>query len=77
MATLKLDIDADLLARAEEASHLRGADLRSELMARVKELGTKRPSKQSEAVRRLIEMADASPGYLEGGMPDREERNTR
>jgi hypothetical protein len=77
MATLSLEVDSDLLARAEEVSQLRGRDLRQELLAKVVEISNPHPSQQSDAVRRLIEMADAFPTYLEGGMPSREERNAR
>jgi len=77
MATLLLEVDSDLLARAEEISQKRGSDLRQELLAKVIEIGNHRPSEQSDAVHRLIEMADSFPTYLDGGMPSREERNAR
>lgn len=77
MSRITLEIDDKLLARAEEASHNRGGNLQSELMARVEELAQERPSRQLRAVRRLLQEANANPHYLEGGMPDRDERNAR
>jgi hypothetical protein len=77
MAILTLEIDDDVLARAEEATQQLGSDVKTELVAKVEELSARRPSRQLEAVRRLIARADAFPTYLTGGMPDRDERNAR
>lgn len=77
MAILTLEIDDQVLARAEEATQQIGSDVKTQLVARVEELSAQKPSRQLEAMRRLIARADALPTYLEGGMPDREERNAR
>ncbi|MDE1162937.1 MAG: hypothetical protein PW792_13475 [Acidobacteriaceae bacterium] len=80
MATLTLQVDADLLARAEAAAKSAGTDVESQLLRKLEELGSREKSGRSEqfdAVRRMIEISDANPAYLEGGMPSREERNAR
>lgn len=79
MATLTLELADDLLERAEAAAaRMPGRTLQGVLLARVNELGGLARSQQREAFQRLIEMADAHGGYIEGGMPvGAEERNAR
>ncbi len=78
MATLTLEVDEVLLVRAEDEARRRGTDLKSELVAHVANIAkTSNAEKQAAAVKRMEELSAAYPGYLEGGMPNREERNAR
>ncbi len=78
MATLILEIDDAVLARAEEDARRRGKDLKSELVASVESIGRKStPEVQMAAVKRMEELSKMYPMVIEGGMPNREERNSR
>jgi hypothetical protein len=78
MATLILEVDDAVLARAEDDARRRGKDLKSELIARVESIGSESTAeRQIAAVRRMEELSKAYPGYIEGAMPNREERNAR
>jgi hypothetical protein len=77
MTTLILEVDDQVLAKAEAAARASGLDVRAELVSKLEEIAAHRPSRQLEAVQRLIDRANANPSYLEGGMPNREERNSR
>ena len=74
--TLTLEVDEDVLARAEARSKARGVDLRSELVSKLEELGSG-ASRQRDAVERMLSRANAHPHVLDGSMPNREERNAR
>ena len=78
MTTLTLQVEDDLLSRAEAAVRERGGDLHLELLSKLEELGgTNRVSVQRAAVDRMISWANTAPHSIEGPMPDREERNAR
>jgi hypothetical protein len=78
MATLILEVDDAVLARAENEARRRGIDLKSELLARVQSISTTSTAEmQMDAVRRMEELSKKYPMVIEGGMPSREERNAR
>ena len=77
MSTLTIEVDDELLARAEAASRASGLDVRAELVSRLEELAAEKPSRQHEAMQRFVARAEARSYSLEGGMPDRDERNAR
>jgi hypothetical protein len=78
MATLTLEVDDAVLAEARATAQARGSSLERELLNKVRDLSSsKGASRQRRAVERLIERANAHPHVIEGGMPTREERNSR
>lgn len=78
MATLTLEVDDTVLAEARATAQARGSSLERELLDKVRDLSShKGVSRQREAVERLIARAKAHPHAIEGGMPTREERNSR
>jgi hypothetical protein len=81
MATLTLELEDDVLARAEAAAaRLPGRTLEGVLVARVEELAEyplQTQAERLETLRNAFRLADLHGGYLEGGMPDSEERNAR
>jgi hypothetical protein len=77
MTTLTLEVDDQILARAEAGARASGRDVRAELLSKLEELAGQTSSKQLAAVRRLIARAKENPATLDGPMPDREERNAR
>jgi len=78
MATLTLELEDDVLARAEAAAaRVPGRTLQSVLIAQAESMAKDFPRDGAAALRRLFDLADANPSYLKGGMPSREERNAR
>jgi len=77
MSTLTLEVDDQILARAEEGARASGRDIRAELLSKLEELAGQTPSRQLAAVQRLIARAKEHPAALDGPMPGRDERNAR
>jgi hypothetical protein len=77
MTTLILEVEEDVLARAEAAAKASGGDLQSELLSRLQELGSSNRSFQRDVIESMIARANANPHFIEDGMPDREGRNAR
>lgn len=79
MAAVTLEIDDELLARANAGAEQQGTDLKTSLLVEVRRLATKAGTREDRraALDKLFEMADEFPTYLAGGMPSREERNAR
>lgn len=79
MAAVTLEVDDELLARAEVAAKHRGTDLKSSLFAEIRRLARdpRSPEERRAALEESFRRADLNPIRIEGGMPSREERNAR